>query len=293
MLSFAKNKKFGFTIIEVVIVIAILVILLSISVAGFLSFLKGADLSNASKEAASALRLAQSKTFGSRDDSQYGVYFDSVVSPNKYVIFKGADYQSREVSADEIFFLPDKVEFYAIDFAGGNEVAFNKLTGSADDHGSISLRLKNNVLENKTIYVSSSGVIGFALPPDAEDTRLKDSRHAHVDYSRAINTASENIILTFNSNVIKEIPISENLSGSEFFWEGSTDVNGSVQEIKIHTHLLNSPASQFCIHRDRRYNNKSLKVTISGDATGSVIEYSADGASTDIFSAYSSNLSWQ
>ena len=81
---------------------------------------------------------------------------------------------------------------------------------------------------------------------------------------------------------------------SQFYWEGEVNVNGQNQKIKIHTHRLNDPDTLFSVHRDMRFNDKALKISISGDPSGNLIEYSADGLTTTESSVFVSGpLQWQ
>lgn len=111
-----------------------------------------------------------------------------------------------------------------------------------------------------------------ATSSPSDENRIKDSRHVHFDYSRVISTAAERLILTFDydsSPIVQEIIIADNLQDGQIIWEG--------QNIKIQTHRLNNPDTQFSLHRDGRYNTKSLKVELSGDASGDLIRYQANG----------------
>jgi len=271
------EKKLSFTLVELLVIIAILLILIAIAIPNLRFFQKESDLENSAQEIINTLRLAQNKTLASEGASQYGVYFDNLTSPNQYTLFKGASYASRNSSFDEIHKLPSSVEISEINL-GGSEVAFVRVTGIASQSGKISLRLKTDPSKIKTIAIQSSGQITLseeALPTDTD--HIEDSRHVHFDYSRVIDTATEKLTLTFEGPVTKEIIISENLKDGQIYWEGEIDVLGQTQKIKIHTHRLNNPDSQFCIHRDRRYNNKALTITISGDGSGSLISYTTDG----------------
>jgi len=121
---------------------------------------------------------------------------------------------------------------------------------------------------------------------------IKDSRHVHFDYNRFIDTLNEKLILTFDSTITKEIIIANYLTGGQIYWEKEVDVGGEIQKLKIHTHRLNDPilGTQFCVHRDRRYNNKVLTITISGDPTGSppgeLIKYTTTGDETQGSSSF-------
>ncbi len=273
-----KNLPAGFTLLEVIIVVSILSFLAAIVVGDFILFQKRSALDNDTQEVVAVLKLAQNKTLSSENDSQYGVYLDASVSPNKYTLFKGSVFASRDSSFDQPHFLSANVEFFGISLPGGNEIAFNKLTGSALRPSNFSLRVKSDTSLNKTVYVSGNGTIGFSSPQIPSDvSRIKDSRHVHFDYSRVIDTANETLTLTFNGNVDDVIPISSYLVGGEIDWQGTVIVGGTNQTFHVHTHKLNSPDTQFSIHRDRRLNDKSLAIKISGDNSGNLLQYSADG----------------
>lgn len=295
----SSSKPKGTTLIELLVGIGILIILATMSALAFRYFQRESDLNNSTKEIIASLRLAQNKTLASEGASQYGVYFNTSTPPHEYILFKGSDYSLRDTSFDEIHKLPKTIEIYEIDLQGGSEVVFDRLTGTTNQSGSVSLRLISEPSRAKTIYIEGSGQVGLTSPsiPSDEDW-VKDSRHVHFDYSRPIYTSTEKLILTFTydtSTVSKQIVIANNMKDGQIYWEGEVDVGGEIQKLKIHTHKLNDPDTdtQFCVHRDRRYNNKALAISISGDISGSLIEYSADGLNTTSTSLNVSNLLWQ
>lgn len=296
----AKNKiqNAGFTLVETLTVIGILVVITATAIPAYRNFQKESDLINGVEEIINILRLAQSKTLASEQSSNWGVYF-SIISPQKYILFKGTDYASRDVSADRNYNIPDLVEIYEIDFAGsGQEVIFDRITGLTANPGQISLRLKDNVLKTRAIIIESSGQIFHEQVVPTDNSRVKDSRHTHFDYSRQINTSAESLILTFfynSSSVSETIIINNNIQEDQIFWEGDVDVNGEIQTIKIHTHWLNDPVlgTQFCVHRDQRYNDKALKIELDADSTGDLINYDVSGQTTQGISIYVSEPVWQ
>jgi len=293
----------GFTLVEVLTIVGILIVLTGMAVPAFRFFGRESDLNNSAEEIINTLRLAQNKTLASEGASQWGVYFSTTTTPHQYILFEGSSFASRATSSDEVHQLSKSIEIYEIDLWGGNEVVFEKVTGytsSTSQTGKVSIRLKDEPSKTKTIYVENSGLISLTSPSILSDqNRLKDSRHVHFDYTnRQISTSTEKIILTFTydtSSTTKEIIIADNIKDNQIYWEGEVNVDGEIQKLKIHTHKLNDPAtgSQFCIHRDRRYNTKAITIEISGDSSGNLISYDAAGQTIKGNSIYVSEPIWQ
>ena len=289
------NSEFkkGFTLVELLVILAIMIILVAIAIPNLRFFQRESDLNNSAEEIINTLRLAQNKTIASEGASSWGVFFATSTSPHQYVLFQGSDYLSRATSSDEVRKLPKTIVISEINLGGENEVVFIRITGTAQQSGSITLSLAGDPTKTRTIYVESSGGAGLAAPQiPGDENRVNDSRHAHIDYSRTISTSTENLILTFEGGITETIVIANNIKDGQIYWEREIDVAGEIQKLKIHTHRLNNPDSQFCIHRDRRYNNKALKIDIDGTPDpdpGSLIEYSADGLTTTKTSIYASD----
>ena len=278
-----SSKKSGFTLIEIIVVVTILSIISTIVISNFPLFNKRTDVENNIQEFANVLRLAQNKTLSSENNSQHGVYINTAVSPNRYVLFKGTSYATRDSDFDQNYSLTKTVEFFGISLGGASEIVFSKLGGDSAQSGNISIRLISDTSQIKTVYIANSGVIDFSVVSAPSDSsRVKDSRHVHFDYSRTIATDTENITLNFNNGaVIESFPISAYLTGGQIDWSETISVEGVDQTIKIYTHRLNNTDTQFSVHRNRMLNDKSLKITISGDVSGNLIEYSANGSTVN------------
>lgn len=295
-----KNQKnSGFTLIELLTILGILIIITVTAVPAYRNFQKESDLTNSTEEIINILRVAQSKTLASEQDSQWGVYFSTTTVPNQYTLFKGVDYASRDTSFDQNYTIFSSVETNEIDLTeSDSEVVFNKLTGTTSNYGSISLRLITDISKTKTIIVEYSGQIFYSQAVSSDENRIKDSRHVHFDYNRQINTLTETLILTFtydSSSVTENIVIINNMQNDQIDWEGEVSVDGQIQKLKIHTHRLNDPilGTQFCIHRDKRYNDKALKIKLDADLSGNLINYDNAGQTTQGTSIYVSTPVWQ
>ena len=288
----------GFTLLEVIVVIAILAILSTIDISSYFLFQKTVDLNDTAQQMAETLRLAQSNTVSSNQNSQYGVYFDSTASPNKYVFFKGADYASKDPAYTKVFALPGEIEFSQINFTG-NQTVFQKVNGSASNAGSVVLQMKSDASKTVTVNISSYGIISYGAPGTASESSLvKDYRHVTFDYNRIIANcpaSGETLNLYFDGAALPQatIPICNFLSGSDMVWDESTPIGEDLQKIYIRITGLGTYSNHFYILRDGRYNNKSLVIKISGGDLGDLVNYSADGKSASHSSTNVQNFTQQ
>jgi prepilin-type N-terminal cleavage/methylation domain-containing protein len=279
----------GFTLVEVLVVVGIIGLFLGMSALQLGLFWRGSYVQNTARETAATLQLAQSKTLGSQDASQYGVYFDTQSNPHRYTLFQGLSYDSRNIAQDEITLLNKEIEISSVALGGASEVVFVRLSGQASVEGQIVFRQIADPTNTRTITILSSGVVeegAATVPSDA--SRIKDSRHVHVPYQgRTIATSSESVRLIFPDTTFSFV-IAGNMSAGQILWEGDVVSQGETQHVKVHTHMLNDPAqgTQFCVHRDRSKNTKSLQVELSGDVTGNLIFYDTAGAITQGTSIY-------
>ena len=85
---FKVKHNNGFTLIEILLVMAVLIILLIMSVVLLGPSQKQSDLQGSSQEIISALRRAQNRTLASENDSTFGVFIDTISSPHQYILFQ-------------------------------------------------------------------------------------------------------------------------------------------------------------------------------------------------------------
>jgi prepilin-type N-terminal cleavage/methylation domain-containing protein len=152
------NKKKGFTLIELVVVIAIIVIIVSAGFTIRVGVLPDAILSTQTRQVLEGLKLAQIKSISRYKNSEWGVYFlDNTGSPDQWIIFKGSTYTSRDTAYDQITTLPSSLSFTSISFNGTSELKFAQITGTPSTSGSLTLTSTEN--EAQTITVSARGVV--------------------------------------------------------------------------------------------------------------------------------------
>ncbi len=274
----AINKRFvvnaGFTLIEILLVVGILVILISISVAGFRLFEGKTELKSYAQNALTILELARTKTLASKDASQYGVRFEQ----NKYILFKGDTYQEG-AEDNKVYQLPSRLKINKIDLTGGdNAVVFKRISGYASSSGAIEFGTINQSATT-TIAILPSGQIELEakFPECCASGRLSNNRHIHLDLGWSMQGANT---LTLYFSDTPEVTVHINMTDyfnadqTSFDWSGAIDVNGENQELRVHTHFLDAFGTTLCVHRDQDKNNKPLQILIDAK---DIISYTSSG----------------
>lgn len=268
-------KKEGFSLIELVVVVAILLIL-----AGFflisLNLLRHKNsLDYSAQEIIKTLRLAQNKTLASEGNSSFGVNFAS----NKFTLFKGSVFNQFDAENQERKLTTD-VTISQINLANAtSSIVFDRLTGTTANNGFIKIELTNDSSQNKDIFIETSGAVSVAGSSADDASRLTDSRHTHVLFNQNTKTSAALTLFFPDDGFTENIDYQTylNAAQTEFFWEGDIVVGGFAQRLKIHSHELTDMATLFCIHRDRRQNSKAINISLDGQ---NLINYTATGTTT-------------
>ena len=155
--SFFSKKKLicGFSLIEVLIVISIIVLLSGFTFFAITNTNKDRILSNDAFQAVSLLDRARSSTLSANDDSQYGVHFDQ--AQGVVILFKGATYVSNDPN-NYNFTLNSQVQISSIALGGGSDVIFARLTGATSTTGTITFQSKEDLSKTKIVTISATGV---------------------------------------------------------------------------------------------------------------------------------------
>ena len=159
-----KAMRRGFTLIEMMLVIALIAMVTVIAVGGFSLFQHQSDLNAAADTVIAIMEEARSKTLSSRDQSQYGVRFNN----DRVLLFVGSSLRvdvptlPAATSTDGFreYILPPSVEAsttIAVD-AKHEDAVFKRLTGETAS-GTIKLWSKGDTTKVKTISIQSTGII--------------------------------------------------------------------------------------------------------------------------------------
>lgn len=268
----------GFTLFEITIVVAVLVILGSIIFVSFARFRERSQLDTTVREILAALRLAQSKTLASEGNYTYGVHFQS----DRIVLFRGTSYDSA-TTTNETTRITTSVSISTALTGGGADIIFDRITGATAESGTITLTSSN---ASRIVTIDAAGEVraeAASLTPSG--TRFTDTRHVNFALGWNIQNATT-LKLTFsnppNANTVSSIAMTGyfNADKSSFDWSGTVNVNGSNQVLRIHT-IAVSPNTTLSVYRDRRTNDKALTISIiDGGIEKGIATYTATGTTT-------------
>jgi len=152
-----NNFKFrkGFTLLEVMIVVAIIMIIAFLSIPAFSRLRSAALLDQAHADSLSALSEARSLTLSSKGGTNYGVHFETT----KVVRFTGTTYATTSASNVAYQFDP-RVRIRQISLsAAGPDLYFKRLTGEASKTGTVVLEVVADSSRRATTTISASGII--------------------------------------------------------------------------------------------------------------------------------------
>jgi prepilin-type N-terminal cleavage/methylation domain-containing protein len=153
--NLSSNNQKGFSLIEIVLVIAIALILTFIIFSALGSYRRREALRNTPTAVRSILEEARSLTLSSRTDEVYGVR----VETNRVVRFKGTTYSASDPN-NKPFIIDSTATISAITLnGGGSDIVFQKRTGQTDQYGIITIELVSDATQTRTVTIHETGLI--------------------------------------------------------------------------------------------------------------------------------------
>ncbi|MCC7436639.1 prepilin-type N-terminal cleavage/methylation domain-containing protein [Candidatus Nomurabacteria bacterium] len=147
------NFKKGLSLIEIIMVVAVLGIILTISVPGFVNFRKNQSIQNTTNSVVSLLEEARARTLASYNNTFYSVRIES----NRAILFTGGTYSSSSPTNKTVPF-ESPVVLQSISLSGGgSEIKFDRIKGTTSQYGTIVLQIPSGT--SRTITINSGGVI--------------------------------------------------------------------------------------------------------------------------------------
>lgn len=151
--------KKGFSLIEIIIVVAIFSIISAIVFASFFSVNDEKALDSAALGVQAVLEEARSLTLAAYNNQSQGVHFDA--GSNIIVRYPDAIYPYNPAGPSNIDVeLHKKVQVLSFSFqGGGSEVIFDRLTGDTSQYGTVTVSLQSDTSQTRTITISQTGIV--------------------------------------------------------------------------------------------------------------------------------------
>lgn len=148
------RRKSGFTLVEVVLVLSILVIFFGLSALYYQTTQVRTDLNAQASNFVGFLRLAQSSAEAGKGDTSHGIHVEN----DRYVIFTGTTYNQSSPSNYEVI-LPDTIQISEYSLNGGSsDIVFNAPNGETDDYGTATFS-SNRINQTKIVTITNAGAI--------------------------------------------------------------------------------------------------------------------------------------
>ncbi len=170
--SLKYNKNLGFTLLEVLLSVAIITLIAGLGTPIYQAFQVRNDLDVATNTISQSLRRAQVLSQSVDGDSSWGLY----VQNGEVALFQGVSYASRNTSFDEVFDLPG-----SITPSGISEIVYSKFTGEPQVTGTITLTSSTN--ETRNITINEKGMIDTSSPIDLPSPDVLYEYSIYSDWS--------------------------------------------------------------------------------------------------------------
>lgn len=145
-----KSNQKGFTLLELLLCIALIALLFGISLPAYYNLSLKNDLDVAKNEVAQSLGRASFLASASDSDTPWGVE----IQQSNITVFKGSSYATRNIIYDEIYTTASSVTP-----SGLTEIVFSKQTGLPQQTGDTILTSANG--QTKTITINSAGTVSY------------------------------------------------------------------------------------------------------------------------------------
>lgn len=151
--SFLVHTKRGVTIFELLLSISIIAIVSGLAFSAFSGFKKDTLLDQDAFAVRTLLDEARTATLSSRDDTAWGVHFET----SKAVLYKTSYSNGAPDNVEKV--LSTGVTFSTIQLnGGGNDVLFNRLSGTTDEYGTTTLSHSGSST-TRSIVITPSGIV--------------------------------------------------------------------------------------------------------------------------------------
>ena len=152
------EKKRGFSLIELMIVVAVLVVISSIGVGSYINYNKSVEMNSFAQTMTFDLKQAQSNSMAGVDGLKWGIHFVSGASDYYEVFSTPTDYSDGSKVIISTNYLPKSIYFSNPTEGNTKDIIFNKISGGITNSSSVIIFSQE---VTKTIDVSDIGKISI------------------------------------------------------------------------------------------------------------------------------------
>ncbi|MFA5888670.1 MAG: type II secretion system protein [Candidatus Paceibacterota bacterium] len=148
--------KHGFTLVELLVVVAIMSVVSMIIFNTFVTFKTNQALNMDTDTVVEVLRQARNQTLTSKNSSSYGVHFSST----KVTLFVGTSYIAGSPTNQD-FILSSTDTILTISLTpSGSDVVFDRLTGETVNYGTVVVS-SPGISKSKTVTIYKTGLMEY------------------------------------------------------------------------------------------------------------------------------------
>lgn len=144
-----QNKN-AFTLVEILLIMALIALIAAFSVPLFNTFQTGSDIKVAADIVAQSLKRAESLAESGENDSNWGVH----IATGTITVFNGNTYATRDTTFDDLFTISTDITA-----TGLTDIVYTKFTGEPQSTGNIVLTADSG--EVWTINLNSKGTVSY------------------------------------------------------------------------------------------------------------------------------------
>lgn len=138
LMKLQANSR-GFTLIELLIVLAIGGIIATAVGPAISRFPSGSQLDEVAGDLKQVIQLARARSVAGKAGVTHGIFLEMNIGPipDRYILFRGADYATRNQTYDEPTVIRNSIELTAALTGGATEIVFTPSIGAPSATGAI------------------------------------------------------------------------------------------------------------------------------------------------------------
>lgn len=144
------RRQAGFTLVEMLLSVALISIITGLSIPVYQTFVNRNDLDIATQILTASLRRAETYARAVRSDNSWSVEIQS----SSITLFQGTNFAGRNTGFDETSSLPGSVTP-----SGLGEIQFTKFTAIPNTTGTITLT--SNTSDTRTVTINAKGMVTY------------------------------------------------------------------------------------------------------------------------------------